>query len=567
MKNVFLTVGLAVSLGLCYFSCKKKDQEVTPNTSSSIDSYIKNAKEPIQAMESDTIATGQPQVTSDGVYTCTEKKVSLGYGYNQQIILNPQTDVIYPGALLDGNSIVSGAYTPIVIDRSPLTISTSLENLSGNKSKDVPNPSLSTVRQGISDLLNQGMNGATAANMSFEYSDVSSEKSLNMAIGTSSAASVKFAGTASVSAKIKTSLDYNSSTKKNKFLFRFIQSYYTIDVDAPKSPSAFFAPSVTTETLNHAMPSYSSPVYVSSVNYGRVVYFCIQSEKSFQEVKKSWAVSVSAELSKGNISGNASADISKSITAFQSANNCEVSAVVIGGNAQGGASLVNAMDVAGVSDFIISGANYNKQNPGLPISYVLRKLCDNTIFKVIDYNEFTVRNCQKNQSGVVMRYFRGLRGDNDIYGTITASVGYTNTGLTGKSQIVYFNSRDDYKTLKIDENTAINYASNNVFDIDPLRKNDAFIELTCNFSDRDWPSDLDDPYNEKKVKVYLNGNRSDPNLMLDANGLYIITLQSTINYYSHEYCCRKTLGFCNDWCWETLSNPQDDQFQFAFQLQ
>jgi len=69
MKKVFLTVGLAVIFGLSYFSCKKRDQEVTPNTSASIDSYIKNAKEPIQAMESDTIATGQPQITSDGIYT------------------------------------------------------------------------------------------------------------------------------------------------------------------------------------------------------------------------------------------------------------------------------------------------------------------------------------------------------------------------------------------------------------------------------------------------------------------------------------------------------------------
>ena len=100
-----------------------------------------------------------------------------------------------------------------------------------------------------------------------------------------------------------------------------------------------------------------------------------------------------------------------------------------------------------------------------------------------------------------------------------------------------------------------------------MRKNEAYIELTCNFTDRDWDPDLDDPYNEKKVKVFLNGNRSDPNLMLDPNGLYLITMQSTINFYNSRYCCKKILGICDTYCWEKLSNGQDDQFQFAFQLQ
>lgn len=200
-----------------FASCKKKiEEKPAPDTTKSVDDYIKAAPQPVQAVASDTIAVGQPVVDkSDKNYVCTIKKVSAGYAFNEQVVMNPQTDVIYPGALLDGNSVVSGAYTPILVDRAPMTISTNMDNLVGDKSIVIDKPSLSGVREGVSKLLQKGVDGNTASLMSFESYDVSSETNLNIALGVSSKTSAKIAGgLADVSVKIKGSLGYGSTTKK-----------------------------------------------------------------------------------------------------------------------------------------------------------------------------------------------------------------------------------------------------------------------------------------------------------------------------------------------------------------
>ena len=45
--------------------------------------------------------------------------------------MDPTSDVIYPGSILDGNSVAEGSYRQIVLERGPLTISTDFPNIVG----------------------------------------------------------------------------------------------------------------------------------------------------------------------------------------------------------------------------------------------------------------------------------------------------------------------------------------------------------------------------------------------------------------------------------------------------
>lgn len=467
-------------------SCKKKEvDKPAPSTSSSIDEYIKSSPDPVQAQLSDTIQVGQVVVEKSKDYYCTVKKVAAGYGFNEQVVMNPQNDVIYPGSLLDGNSVVTGEYIPILAERASMTISTNMDNLIGDKSVVIDKPALSTVREGVSKLIQKGVDGNSASLMNFEYFDVTSESNLNTALGFSSNASAKIlGGMVDINTKLKTSLNYNSTTKKNKFIFRFIQSYYTIDVDKPATPRQFFAPSVTTAQLAASMPSYSAPVYVAGVNYGRMVYVCIQSDYSFQEIKSEWAMNVEAQFSVKVVKVKAETEITAAINKSSKLTQSSLSAVIIGGSAGGAAGLV-AADIPAISKLIMDGANWGKNNPGMPISYKLSKLSNNATFSVVNYNEFMVRTCRKTSGSVNVVYFRALEGtDQSVYGKIYAVFGYEGSGDV-KKILIWNTAKVNSVNVSNSENTPTTFTYNDMFELDYNRKDKMYVRIETELADKD----------------------------------------------------------------------------------
>ena len=99
---------------------------------------------------------------------CITKTYKGAPGFNEMFTLDPTTDVIYPGAILKGETIPTGEYERISGDRAPITISASLQNIANVKVEIQDPDKLSNVRQGIADLLNQEVNGATAAAINLE---------------------------------------------------------------------------------------------------------------------------------------------------------------------------------------------------------------------------------------------------------------------------------------------------------------------------------------------------------------------------------------------------------------
>jgi hypothetical protein len=71
------------------------------------------------------------------------------------VYLGLNDDLIWPGALVSGTNAHQFVFEPISIARGPITLSVSLEGSgsTGPLSVRVDDPKLSTVRQGIADLL------------------------------------------------------------------------------------------------------------------------------------------------------------------------------------------------------------------------------------------------------------------------------------------------------------------------------------------------------------------------------------------------------------------------------
>jgi thiol-activated cytolysin len=291
------------------------------------------------------------ETTSEYIYHYDYYEVAAGY--DEQIVLNPQTDVIYPGALIKGESILDGTYTLIPAHRNPITISTSLTG-SGKVSIKVDDPKLSTIREAVNNLMNQEYD-VPPANMGFTIEQAYSEQQLDLSLR----ASYKGGGIS-----VKGGFDYSNKQIKTRLVAKFIQNYYTLDMDLPDQPSDLF-----TEDVDRALFGVYMPMYISTVTYGRMALFTIESEYSETEVR------AFLNASYAGISGSASTDFDQ----LKSKSTMKV--YILGGSGSDAGSTINGFE--DFKNYIIAGGNYSKTSPGAPISYKLRYIKDNSIGKIV----------------------------------------------------------------------------------------------------------------------------------------------------------------------------------------
>jgi thiol-activated cytolysin len=241
--------------------------------------------------------------------------------------------------------------------------------------------------------------------MSFTIEEVYSEEQLAIALG---------ANMESGMVSVAGSFDFNDTTKRSRLVAKFIQKYYSIDLDIPARPTDFFKDLNTITQLGAV-----SPMYVSTVTYGRLALFTVESSYSATEIKAALDAAYN-----GAISASASID-----TAYSTMmTNSSIKAYIVGGSGADAAGSVNGYDA--FKDYITRGGDYSSTSPGAPISYKLRYLSNNEIGKIVLSSEYDVRNCQPvaTQTKKVNITLQNMVSTNDcdwadntidLYGTVT----------------------------------------------------------------------------------------------------------------------------------------------------
>jgi thiol-activated cytolysin len=353
MKNKWLTIRTVIAkiiiLSL-FLSCEKEDSFDTV----ALNEFLKSLPPISDDMpaEMEPVVVNSESVLSQDYVQRTEY-FEVAAGYNEQIVLNPQTDVIYPGALVKGESILDGTYTLIPAIRKPITISTSLMGAS-KVSVVVNDPKLSTVREAVNSLLSQNYD-VPPANLAFTIEDAYSEEQLNLSLRVSYKAGI---------ANVNAGFDFSNKKIKTRLVAKFIQNYYTLDMDMPSQPSDLFDGNV-----DQALFGTYMPMYVSSVTYGRMALFTIESELDAMEVKAALNGSYT------NLTADSNNDFEKIST------KSTMKVFVLGGSGGTASAAIN-----GFADFkkhIKEGGNYSKASPGAPIAYKLRYIRDNSIGRIV----------------------------------------------------------------------------------------------------------------------------------------------------------------------------------------
>jgi thiol-activated cytolysin len=305
---------MRVSAWLCFASlvsgCSTDLGMDTAPQGDNIDAYIASLPYlPVEPAQVISGATSDP--ARDGDYQCVTENLQETRQYDRIVAYAANSDSLWPGALVGADSVLSGLFTQIVLPREPITISVSLENLGGSKQATVEDPSLSSYRDALSSILTAEITGATPANLYSEIEQVHSEEQLNIALGIQASWGLGIAS-------VKSSFNFANQEVRSRYLVRYTQTYYTVDLDAPATPSAVLDPNVTLADVKQHMDETRPPVYVSSVTYGRMVLFTFESEYSSEEMGAAleFAYSGGYDVS-GQVSVTYKDIISKSkITAF-----------------------------------------------------------------------------------------------------------------------------------------------------------------------------------------------------------------------------------------------------------
>lgn len=370
-----LLLPLVVILGLMLVQCG--DDKVTNSNATSIDENLAALSHLDQVEPFTERPVGEAGLDTyevDGrTYECSVQEYEVAAEFNEQITLNPTSDILWPGALIDGATIETGEYIPIITPRRPVTISISLENLD-RVSATVENPKLSTMREAIADILAQEVTGATPARVDTYIEDVYSESQLSIALGVTYNDGLT---------KVKGEFNFNNHEILSRTVVKFLQVYYTIDIDMPAKASDLFPSEVTWKDLRGQISGGISPMYVSSIAYGRMALFTVESTYSSTQVGLALSSSMKAI--------NTNVDLE---TEYQEVlANSTMKATIIGGSGADAVGVINGFE--GLKTYITQGGNYSKDTPAAPLAYKLRYLCDNGTCRIVMADNYFVRSCEE----------------------------------------------------------------------------------------------------------------------------------------------------------------------------
>lgn len=207
-----------------------------------------------------------------GYAICKIQKKREYRKYAQNILFDPsQDDVFFPGAILKGETVQDGSYETFQSgNRTDVDISIKAKGARGSIKK-VVQPTLSDVRQKITDLLTESVPQETTSTFVKTISRVYDKEHVKFVLKAGSFDN----GTQTLNNGIQT-LDFDKlfdfetdtleGSPKVRFMVQVTREYYRINVDALPSAAHYFHDATLVDTSSVT----KKPVYVSAVSYGNM---------------------------------------------------------------------------------------------------------------------------------------------------------------------------------------------------------------------------------------------------------------------------------------------------------
>lgn len=388
-KRGFRPILILLTSALTLVACSKSDpdpgvppingEEGTdpPAVSQNFDAVIAagGTFDPTTTSEEVTEENETNEIINGTVWNCTTttySALSPGGGDNGFPLFNPNASVIYPGSLLQGNSLKKATPDVIAVERAGGTISYDLNNGNLASSFAVDKVAKSSIQDAMNNIIASAPSDLPA-NFVFKYSQVHSEQALAFSMGIDYSTAFT---------SVSTNFSFSSEKEYNRILVELNQSFYTMSFDIPTSVDGLFAEDVTDGELEKYVQPGNPATYISDVTYGRIYYMLIESTYSYTEME----AAVSGEFNAVAGSGNIDIDGSK----IDKLSELKVKVMAFGGDA--GQTLLTAGNT-NIGELVDLLAKSTTISTGLPISYVVRSVENNQIVGVQLATEYDVTNC------------------------------------------------------------------------------------------------------------------------------------------------------------------------------
>jgi hypothetical protein len=266
-----------------------EDQELIPEDE--CDGVCSNEDEDCVPEAGYCCACEEEVSATEEVYSCTTRQYTLTNTPKDIVMLSPDADLLWPGAIIQGKShkVEVGSLDGLTIDpqyRAPTTVVVLGVTVAGGNSRIVENPSLSTVGNAINDIIYEATldDVQDRGDMDFKMEEYYSEESFAL----KASVSAKYLG---FKAKIGTEIE--TASNEHTVGVTLWEKMFTVTIEPPPTgkPEAFFNEGFTFDMLEDLIAGgvidkdTNIPLYLSSVVYGRVMMFTLTSTESYTDIQ------------------------------------------------------------------------------------------------------------------------------------------------------------------------------------------------------------------------------------------------------------------------------------------
>ncbi|ASZ13169.1 thiol-activated cytolysin family protein [Chitinophaga pendula] len=287
---------------------------------------------------------------------------SIFFESNEHAVYDDYADQIYPGALINGKSVETFEFNPVIGNYTPkpITVSVSLPAQPSAVAGTIPLPSRTATDRLVNNILLGGSvpnGGFSKYNLNIKEFSFYDELKEFFATGVNTNAIFFNKSTGGTR-------DVKKIARQTGLMAKFIQKNFTVDMDIPKAGQLLDAADVA------ALGQYS-PLYVSSVTYGRLGIIAVESNYSFDKLNTAFKKAF-------NIIG-----INGSNTLTQEElnviNSADIKVYLVGGNGSQAVATINGFEH--FKSYLGGGQTFSADAPGVPITFSLRYLSDHAAYK------------------------------------------------------------------------------------------------------------------------------------------------------------------------------------------
>jgi hypothetical protein len=326
-----------------------------------------------------SISTGDTTITGPGgVEVCSVEEFEMGRNPDEVVAFSPNDVALWPGCIVQGKYLGDGMLVPVSAMREPCIVGIDLPGLSAEeRSATISDPTQFTVKGALDAIVDTFLTRGNSkdAVFSYTYKETYEFEQGMLDIGIS---------TKWPSGNLRSQFGYSWVSQEHTLLLKFVQKYYTATVDPPLSSTAFFKESVTPEDLNNYTGPGNPLCYVQSVTYGRLGILSMTSAASQQIMTAALNAAFNSMLVSGTIDVSAQHE--------QVLRESTMKLLILGG--QGTSAVQDLTDpIAGLLNWISAGIELTEDTRGVPISYTVAHLKDNSPARFQYTTEFSRRIC------------------------------------------------------------------------------------------------------------------------------------------------------------------------------